>query len=261
MILISRFLEPVFLGSTAANNQIVDTVLFNFLNTKIEHLVSFINLLNGFNGNFPNSNKFFVFKLFKSLTFFLLYILLDEEIMVNKNVIKNLHFNKHNVITFVKKFFEKSRLDRYMIEKIPENYRNKFNKFLKELEKKHVLNKISEVFPQYLEDKENDENMKFEEECENLNTYFDNNITKYFKRIENYYYFLTELKDERINIIYEEATYISDVDMEQSPIKEKIIPSSVKRQRSSSKTRSKRKSRAEKSPDAKDKRKKGSFKF
>ena len=38
------------------------------------------------------------------------------------------------------------------------------------------------------------------------------------------------LKEEKINIIYEEATYISDVEMgKNSEVKEKIIPTTVKK--------------------------------
>ena len=61
IVLTTRFLEPVFiLGSN--NNQLIDTVLYNYKSTKMEHLISFINILNSFNSNFQETNKFFIFK-------------------------------------------------------------------------------------------------------------------------------------------------------------------------------------------------------
>jgi hypothetical protein len=220
IILTTKLLDPVLNGSGPGNNQLVDTVLYNYLNTKLEHLVSFINIVYNISSKTHDSQKFYIFKVFKYITFFLIYISLEDNITeMTKPVIKNLHFNRNNIISVVKKFFEKSKLDKFLNEKIPENYRTKYNKFLFELNKRQLLNKISDSFCIYLEDKEHEENSKLEEDCNNLNTYFENNIGKYFQRIESYYNFLLELKEERINIIYEEPSYISDVEMQNSNIK------------------------------------------
>jgi hypothetical protein len=231
IILTTKLLDPVLNGSGPGNNQLVDTVLYNYLNTKLEHLVSFINIVYNISSKTHDSKKFYIFKIFKYITFFLIYISLEDNITeMTKPIIKNLHFNRNNIIGIVKKFFEKSKLDKFLNEKIPENYRTKYNKFLFELNKRQLLNKISDSFCIYLDDKEHEENSKLEEECNNLNTYFENNIGKYFKRIESYYNFLLELKEERINIIYEEPSYISDVEMQNSNIKkERSIPSTEKK--------------------------------
>ena len=228
IILTSKFLESVFLGTSANNNQIVDTVLYNYINTKMEHLVSFINIINSFNINFQNQNKFFVFKIFKFIAFFLLYIN-DEERKV-KNLIKNLYFNRNIIFNTIRKFLEKSKLDRYINEKIPENYKIKYMKILTELDNKQLLNKISDSLQIYLEEKSEDD-MKNEDINKSLENYFETKIGKYFKRIEDFYDFLIKLKEERINIIYEEQTYLSDVEMEvnSNATKEKIIPSTIKK--------------------------------
>lgn len=231
IILITKLLDSVIKGSTANNNQLVDTVLYNYLNTKLEHLVSFINVVYNISSKTHDTNKFYVFKVFKFITFFLLYISLEDDIMEKtKCIIKNLHSNRINILNIVKKFFEKSKLDKFLIEKVPDNYRMKFNKFLNELNKNKLLNKISDSFCTYLDEKQNEEDSKLEEQSNGLNTYFENNVSKYFLRIESYYQFLLTLKDERINIIYEEATYISDVEMQNSSVtKEKMIPSTEKK--------------------------------
>ena len=259
IVLTTRFLEPVLIAGPN-NKQIVDTVLYNYCSTKMEHLISFINILNSFNSNFQEDNKFFIFKIFKYIAFFLLYINIDENMMENnKGVIKNLHFNRNPIFQIIRKFFEKSKLDKYLTEKMPENYKNKFNRLLSELENKQILKKISDCFPAYLEDIKVAENNKFEEINQEFNGYFELSLAKYFKKIENYYVYLIALKEERINIIYEEATYISDVDMDRtSAIKEKMIPSTVKKSRLSPKGKPLQKSMLDKSPVSL-KRKKGFF--
>ncbi len=60
IILTTKLLDPVLNGSGPGNNQLVDTVLYNYLNTKLEHLVSFINIVYNISSKTHDSKKFLV---------------------------------------------------------------------------------------------------------------------------------------------------------------------------------------------------------
>jgi len=111
---------------------------------------------------------------------------------------------------------------------MPENYKTKFHKLLFELDNKNLLRKISESFTNYFEEAKALD--KFDEGIVENAVYFEKHLERYYRKIESNYQFLLSLKEERINIIYEEATYISDVDMGgTSAVKEKMIPSTIKK--------------------------------
>ena len=126
-----------------------------------------------------------------------------------------------------KEINEKYKENKKEFEKI---IKCKYVRFLIEIDNKQLLKKISDAFPVYLDERIDEDDLKMEDENKRLRNYFDTNVEKYFKRIENFYLFLIALKEEKINIIYEEATYISDVEMgKNSEVKEKIIPTTVKK--------------------------------
>lgn len=202
------------------------SVLNNFNDTKFEFLNGLLKHLCQYGPHKIPIRKM-IFKIFKYLYFLAFYILEDHEKILSGDYKENSNNKKINITYSIKKrikqdlkkFFEKSNYDKFLVAEMNEENFLKLFPFILNLEE-ISLKSISEPLYEKLETlKENNYiyecsgktvDLSNEEKMNEFREYVNNKEIKYFKTFEDSYVFLNSLKEDKLNVIYEEKSFIHE---------------------------------------------------
>ncbi len=200
------------------------SVVNDYTETKFEFLNQLLVLIAKTCGQIvPMKN--IIFKVFKYLYFVTQYILEDHSNLdgkENKHKKVNVTYSMNKKIkTELKKLFEKSGYDQFLINEMKDENYIKLFPFIQHFDEFGLKN-ISTVFQEHLESMK-EKNFVYEvsgktielndeERSEIFKEYVGNKQIKYFKLFEESYTFLTNLKEDKFGVIYEENSRIEDDD-------------------------------------------------
>lgn len=204
------------------------SVVNDFCDIKYDFVKQLISLVNEFSMG-RGSVKKIVFKIFKYMYFLFGYTCGDvEKNIENNEEIKTAKFtvkykNKQNLRTNLKKFFEKTKFDLFLLNEAnsSESFYMKLFPFILKLNDYSALKTISEnCLGSHLDSvKENNFVVNFpngamdfsnEEKQNELKDYVENKTNKYYKTIEEYWTFIESLKEDKLYAILEENSGIEE---------------------------------------------------
>jgi len=199
----------------------------NFAETKFEFLHGLLKHLSQA-GQDPIPLSSIIFKVFKYLYFVALYILEDEQKILrgddenSKNKKVNISYSvKKKIKQDLRKFFERSNYDKYLLEKMTDEHFLKLFPFISNMEEIPLKN-ISEAFHNHLNSlKEKGYLYEYsgrtidlvsEEKINEYKNYVNNKEIKYYKTFEDSITFLNSLKEDKFYVIHEENSIINEED-------------------------------------------------
>jgi hypothetical protein len=207
------------------------SVCSDFMETKLEFLNQFLLLAHEHSVG-KSSMKKIIFKIFKYLYFIYTYTSGDidkaiennDEVKENNKKFNLKYKNKTNVKSNIKKFFERSKYDQFLVNEMSdENSYLKFFPFILNLEDYHVLKVFSEPLSKHYDalkeknfivgSEDRSMNLSSEERQNELKEYVMNKEMQYYKQIEDYYFFINSLKNDKLNVIQEETSKLDDESM------------------------------------------------
>ena len=212
IILTSQFFSNNLLLTYEKN-----TVLNNFVDTSLGFIINIIKMINE-----NTDNNFKMKKTFYKIIKFSYYCLEYFE----KGNFKSKLTNLKNLVNNIKKFFEKSRIDIFMLNDISEEMTLKLFPYIYTL-KKFDTN-ISDNFEKYLEKLESQDliigesKIDLKEKFCEMSEIIRNKEDKYFKKIDEFYTFLESLKKIKYSVINETNESINDDSIADSIMKLKV---------------------------------------
>jgi hypothetical protein len=224
IILTGQMIGEFFTSSFEKNS-----VLNHYMETKIEFISQIIILIQEKGEESKYNIKRIIFKIIKHLAHLALFML-DS---TNKKSFKFTITNMKNFQNNLKRFFEKSNFDQFILNGLDEKYCTKLYAILLNLKLSDIS--LSESFDVFLHSIQNNECkytiteervIDFADKTCQLGEYVAASSDKYYKVIGEYIYFLNKLKKTKMGVIVEELneSTISDY-IASSAKKSKIIPS------------------------------------
>jgi hypothetical protein len=216
-------LTAQMVGEFFINNFEKNTILNHYMEAKIEFISQIIIIIQEKGESDKYHLKKIIFKIIKYMAHLSLFMLEAA----NKKLFKFTQTNLKNFQGNVKRFFERSNFDQFVLNDINEKYVTKLYALLLNLKLSEIS--LSECFDVFLQSIENngakyivseDKTIDFTEETYQLGEYVATSSDKYFKTINEHVYFLMKLKKTRMGVIVEE--------MNESTISEAIINSAKK---------------------------------
>lgn len=198
-------------------------VVSDYLQTKLEFLHHFLFLINDQTGSNDTARKI-IFKVFKYLHFLYAYITEDHakafmnlEIKEDNKKKVNISYNcKKNIKPNMKKFFDKLNYDKSLFQ--DEEGILKLFPYLDNLNLFDGLKGFSQFLTEeyaslkeknfVLENGDRKLNLNDEEKINEMRDYVRNKEMKYYKAIEENYAFIMTLREDRLNVIFEENSKI-----------------------------------------------------
>lgn len=204
-------------GNLLNDNRPYDVnVLKDYAETRFEYLTQLLIFINEHAINLTSPKKL-IMKIFKYLYFIYMYSEKEPEEGSNKR--NFVSYNGRKLFrSGIKRIIERGNFDKFIINEMNDDNIFKIFPYIHNLYECGGLKNFSDLFYEKYESLKNNNfeidltgrSVNLKERINELNECVSNKQIKYFKLIDDFYQFILIIKDEKLNVIYEESSRIED---------------------------------------------------